>query len=276
MMRFYHVWLSFVAAFMLAASPAFGNDPAIAEGEKAQLQLALNRGLDIYRYDQAAWHITDTMMKDVKDPWATGIRGWVVTKVEDGHLATFWAPDGDGFRGVYSGVWTGSQAIRRKLLTREESVLSSEQVDLIRAVNRVRQEAEAGNLQRCGSKPFNAVALPPEKSGDPVQVYFLTPQTTFASLPLGGHYRFAIKDGTIVEQRGFTKSCLELPLDGGAKDKGKPAGLMMTHLLDPVPTEIHIFSVLAGRVPLYVATIENNALWVVEISGGQPRARKLK
>jgi hypothetical protein len=261
-----------MVALFVASAPATAKDLAVTEGETAALQLALDRGLAIYRYDQAAWHTTDTMLKDVKDPKAAGVRGWVVTKVDGGHLTTFWAPQGDGFRGVYSAIWTGSKVIDRKVLMPEESALTKEQAELIRA----RQAADANGLQRCGKAPFNTVVLPPEKAGDPILVYFLTPQTTLTSIPMGGHYRFAVKEGQILEQRGFTKSCLELPFGKAEGNKGKPEALMVSHLLDPVPTEIHVFSVFAAQLPIYVATASNNHLWSVEISGGQPRARVIK
>jgi hypothetical protein len=268
MMRLKTVLQPVVTALLFLSAPAFADEPAMTESEAAALRLALNRGLAIYHYDQAAWHTTDTMLKDVKDPEAAGMRGWVVTRVDGGHLTTFWAPQGDSFRGVYSAIWTGSKVIDSKVLTPEESALTAEQIDLIRA----RQTADVSGLQRCGQAPFNTVVLPPEKPGDPILTYFLTPQTTNSSIPMGGHYRFSIKDGKSMEQRSFTKSCLELPFG----QKGKPEALMITHLLDPVPTEIHVFSVFVARLPIYVGTAENDHLWAVEIVGGEPRVKMLK
>ena len=48
--------------------------------------LAIDRAKLLYRYDQAAWHTTDAMRRDVPDAALATIRGWVVT------------PDGDGWR----------------------------------------------------------------------------------------------------------------------------------------------------------------------------------
>lgn len=38
---------------------------------------------------------------------------------------------------------------------------------------------------------------------------------------------------------------------------------MVCHLLDPTPTEIHVFSALTGKVKVIVATIVNQRIWYV-------------
>jgi len=40
--------------------------------------------------------------------------------------------------------------------------------------------------------------------------------------------------------------------------------LMITHLLDPIPTEAHVFWSIWAHKPLYVATPPNGTIWVVE------------
>ena len=39
---------------------------------------------------------------------------------------------------------------------------------------------------------------------------------------------------------------------------------MITHLLDPIPTEAHVFWSLWARKPMYVATPPNGTIWVVD------------
>ena len=46
-------------------------------------------------------------------------------------------------------------------------------------------------------------------------------------------------------------------------DGFRPMGMMVTHLLDPQPTEIHVFISLNTDSPLYVGTTENRYLWKV-------------
>jgi hypothetical protein len=43
----------------------------------------------------------------------------------------------------------------------------------------------------------------------------------------------------------------------------KSAALFITHLLDPVPTEIHVFSSLVAHVPVMVGT-RDGRIWAVD------------
>jgi hypothetical protein len=70
----------------------------------------------------------------------------------------------------------------------------------------------------------------------------------------GGHFRYDFSlDGKLLEaQRAFTRSCFNI--DAPDEKKGKPVAFMLTHLLDPTPTEIHVFlSRLHGQT-VYVMT----------------------
>ena len=40
-------------------------------------------------------------------------------------------------------------------------------------------------------------------------------------------------------------------------------GLFATHLLDPVPTEVHVFWNLWTGIPLYIATPPNGTIWKI-------------
>lgn len=258
--------------FALTAIVASAEPARMSDAEAAALQLSLNRGLELYRYDQGAWHTTDSLREDIKNLQASGIKGWVVTEVPSGLLATYWREDGSRLRGVYSAIWTGSTVQDRQVLTSENDVLTAEQIDLINAA----KTADLTKIERCSNQPFNSVTLPAKEPSDPILVYFLTPQTSTNSIPMGGHYRFSIKDGKVVDQRAFTKSCIELSLVPDDNSKGKPEALVISHLLDPVPTEIHVFSVFASQVPIYVMTTANEHVWSAEVSGGRPRVRLIK
>lgn len=254
------------------ASTAQAEQASMTEAEAAAVQLALNRGLDLYRYDQAAWQTADTLREDIPNLEDSGIRGWVVTPTENGLQTTYWKKNGEGFAGVYSAVWTGKSVTQRRVLAANDTQLSAQQLDLILAKEAIDVKA----LENCSNRPFNTVVLPSEKAGDPILVYFLTPQTRLSAVPMGGHYRFSVVDGKVRDQRAFTKSCIELGLTDPKSQNGKAEALVIGHLLDPEPTEIHVFSTFTAKVPIYVSTISNEALWVTEISGGQPRVRLIK
>jgi hypothetical protein len=76
-------------------------------------------------------------------------------------------------------------------------------------------------------------------------------------VPIGGTYRLETSGSSVISQRGFTRSCIALQSDTSA------VGLMITHLLDPVPTEAHVFWSLWASKPMYVAT-PDGTLWIVE------------
>jgi hypothetical protein len=101
-------------------------------------------------------------------------------------------------------------------------------------------------------QPFNTVVVPPA-AGAPVEVYYLTPQTRNGWWPVGKHYRLQVRpDGSRVDMRAFSRTCLEV---GGLMPKGaKPVALFVNNVVDPYPTEIHVFTALASRVPMVVQT----------------------
>lgn len=265
--------LLFAAICLALPMTVQAKETKMTESEAQALQLALNRGLDLIRYDQAAWHTTDTLREDVPALSDSGIRGWVVTQVESGLLVTFWKRDGEAYVGVYSAIWNKDGVTERRILSGKDTALSDFQRGLIEAQQLVLKSGF--EFTRCSQAAFNSVVLPPTADGDPILVYFLVPQADFKSVPLGKHYRFSVKDGKIESHRSFSNSCISLPL-GLEKGKGKPEALTISHLLDPVPTEIHIFSTFAAKLPIYVITSSNNHIWSAEIISGQPRVRLIK
>jgi hypothetical protein len=103
------------------------------------------------------------------------------------------------------------------------------------------------------------VVLPPEAGGDGGwRVYMLPATKQRDAVPIGGTYRLEVRDGAVVAQRGFTRSCIAL-------GRGpKVAGMMITHLLDPVPTEAHVHWSLWAETPMYVSTPPDGVLWAIE------------
>jgi hypothetical protein len=104
------------------------------------------------------------------------------------------------------------------------------------------------------------VVLP---EGDNRWTVYLLPGTTSPTIvPLGGSHRLDMADGRITASRGFTRSCIQLsraPSTRGAK----VVGMMVTHLLDPTPTEVHVYWSLWARTPMFVAT-PNDEVWQIE------------
>ena len=123
--------------------------------------------------------------------------------------------------------------------------------------------ANHADWQPCANARFNTVVLPPEADGS-IPVYFLTPQTETNVFPFGGHFEVVVaSDGTVASSRRFTNTCLNLPRPTASPDR-KPAAMVLTHLLDPQPTEVHIFQQFAIGMPLYVVIASTTAIWKVE------------
>ena len=83
---------------------------------------------------------------------------------------------------------------------------------------------------------------------------------------MGGHYRFELgADGKVRDSRRFMNTCFDAAFGQAA---GAPAGstlssIVLSHLLDPQPTEIHVFASYYLPVTLMVATTENRLLWSI-------------
>jgi hypothetical protein len=120
------------------------------------------------------------------------------------------------------------------------------------------------------SCPFNTAALPPAAAGGPVSVYLLSPQVSTGELPLGGHHRVDVaEDGRALSERSYTKACLTVPRPGAGA-----VGMVVSHLLDPTPTEIHVFTSLSAKLPVFVATAARS--WAVDGASVTVLARNAK
>jgi hypothetical protein len=256
------------AATPAQAKPDKASPPPMSADDAEAVQTAVNRAQSLYTYDQAAWHTTDALLAAVPEATLETIRGWVVTPEGESYRVTYYSGDaGSPHRAVFSAVWNGGTKVADgKLRAEGDDQLSAEEARLAAASDAV---SSNGKLQ-CAARPFNRVILPHAGTGGADLVYLLTPQTQTGSIPLGGHYRAEVKDGRVVAERAFTNACLELPVDERAE------ALVVSHLLDPTPTEIHFFSVFAARRPIFVVTAMNERIWAAEVSGGEARMRLVK
>lgn len=267
--------LRLCAVILMAAAPA----AAIAQdrmtpSEQAAVQLALDRGQLLYAYDQAAWHGTDDVMARTRD--APGVRdtvgGWIVDGTANDPRLVFF--DKTGTHAIYTARFAdgGERLVEGRLTGADgDAVLSASRQQMIRAQRSAITAVTKAKLSPCAAKPFNTVVLPPTVPGAASLVYFLTPQTEINAFPGGGHYRVEVTaDDRASTPRAFAKSCIMLSKPTGKK---LPEALGVTHLLDPTPTEVHVFTMLAAKIPLYVMTSGARRIWVVESIGGQARIR---
>jgi hypothetical protein len=205
------------------------------------------------------------MLKRIPDAEAKGVRGYVVDRHPNGFLVTFFARDGQRFVAAYR-AQVGPRGVEQPEVFEGASrpELTPAQARLARAFDAAHEKA--AKLQRCGSDPFNVAIVPPATADGPLDVYLMTPQTA-AGFPIGGHHRITLDiAGRETARRSFARSCLRMakgPGEGGAE----PVGMVVTHLLDPIPTEIHVFTALAAEVPVYVAVTRPRRLFEVNGRG---------
>lgn len=264
------------AALLMLAPPAFAQSaspPQMSDADEGAVQQALNRGTLIYYYDQAAWHGTDDMLTKLDDATKATIGGWIVDGSGASTELVFYDNDKTDPHALYVAHFDDEKLVSSEVLgPNDDRSLSPARKALIVARNAASDALANSNATRCVDKGFNTVVLPPETPVGPTLVYFLTPQTTRDSVPAGGHYRVEVAaDGKAGPIRPFTKSCIELSTADNSQKGEHLAGLTITHLLDPTPTEIHVFTMFATSLPLYVSTEPNGRLWLIEFQSGRAR-----
>ena len=262
-------WL--LIAFAMAAAPVMAKP--LTPQEQAQLEANMARGDLLYAYDQAAWHVTDAALKMLPKEAPVRLKGYIVTPDPSGYRTTFYGGDkGRYFRG-YSGVWTGKDVKDAQLYPLDGTVpVTTEEARLIDA-RTVALASGSEDLFLCSKSPPNTAVIPGPGPNDPISVYVLSSSTEKGVLHLGGHSRIDVKDGKVVAQRKFTNGCVTF--DSNEQHGDGTAAFVITHVLDPVPTEIHYFSRRYMSVPLAVGT-QNEMLYWLDLKDGRVAARTIE
>jgi len=220
------------------------------EQEAARLQSAEAMGAAIHLHDQAAAVATDAALKLKAFKKDKRIRGWITEPRQGRIIVTFI----DQTPAALYRVEVSESGVAGPLIVLDSPTPLSEYEQ---GATAARAAAMTLEIQPCSSR-YNSVVLPASATLDGNWVVYLLPATTGNGVvPLGGTYRMDISGSTVTAQRGFTRTCVTL------QNAPRTAGLMVTHLLDPVPTEAHVFWSLWARQPMYVATANGN-LWAIE------------
>lgn len=258
------ILISLSALLITAAAPPAPALQPSAE-EEALLKRAVDRGALIFAYDRAAWVASDEMMAKVAKP-AERIGGWVVDGPPAAPTVIFFDKDEANPKAVFVVAIDRGRIASAKLLgPGDDRSLSADRLRLIAARAAAVKKFSADGLSGCSDGQLNTVVLPPERPSGPVLVYILSAQTETDYLPFGGHYLIEVDSGGKAGRvRKFTNSCISLPLNPPHAKDEVSMGLVISHLLDPVPTEIHVFSALAAVLPVRVITTENRKVWLVE------------
>lgn len=257
-MRKFRFWSVAATAALAAAAPAVAQS-AETKDLTAAVRLAVDRGEMLFLYDRVAWLGTD----DVRGHHSKLMEqagGYVVTGDENRTELVFY--DKSQSKAVYRATFalgkltnSGPPATDRVELTPLEKRMIMAKENAMAAF----MEAKVG---LCANASPNLAAIPSADPNGPIIVYLMTPQTDLKEYPLGGHFSVEVaQDGSVGKVRQFTNSCIDMALDD-VPSGAKPVGFGITHLLDPTPTEIHIFTSLATKMPIYVGTKKRT--WVVD------------
>ena len=249
---------SVLLALFVATSVA---SVAFARPDEAELiAQAQTRGKLIHDLDQAAWHSTDVLLKALPRGRHGEIRGWVVEPGADGSMVIYYGYEGDTPYGVFTAVFRDGKVISSREIGAGDGDRALTPVQQRMAL--ARKAATTAKVQPCARAAFNTVIVPPASKTAPLEVYLLTPQVKAGEYPFGGHYLITVgADGKIVATRPFMKSCMTQALPPNA------VAAMVSHLLDPAPTEIHAWLARWMGKSVYVMVVEPEQLWEVTADG---------
>lgn len=248
------------AVALAVAATSFAD--ARAPGEADRIAAVLARGNLLYDYDQAAWHSTDVMVAKVPRSRLGEIKGWLVEPAGEGLSVLYYGYDGGTPYGVFRAGWRGGKVVDPAIIAADapDRALTAIEARMAQA----RKAAAASNPPACVRQAFNTVIVPPASDTAPVEVYLLTPQVEDGKYPFGLHYLVTVgADGQVVSTRPFMKSCMIQPLPANV------VASMVSHLLDPTPTEIHVWLARWTGKPVYVMVTEPRQLW--EVTGSAMR-----
>lgn len=234
--------------------------PPLSSADRVAVDRAAERGRLLIAIARAGILATQDMLTRISDPDGAGIIGWIAEPAGSAMEVSFYANGAGGPHTAYRATVNGARVVGREIfLGADRPAFNPLQARMAAA----RAVAEGLENRPCGSDSFNFLVVPPTNAEAPVDVYETSPPTRAGHFPLGGHFRATIAaDGSVVESRGFTNACLDLPVQPAAAG-AQPRPIGVTHLLDRTPTEIHVFlSQMIGR-PLLVATGDPQRIWLV-------------
>jgi hypothetical protein len=251
---------------MLLAATAYAQDSGDAslgatESMPAELQTAVTRaeflGRQLYLHDRAAWLATDTMLADKRmRKLKTSLGGWVTEPSAHGVRVIFVSKDAAPRRLYEIDVDEGERVSEAVL--ESPTPLTAEHLAQLRARNLV-----AGQQFMMCAKQYNVVIMP---SGEGLRVYMMPSFAEAGVFPLGGYHLYEVDSSgeNILSSRSFSKGCIaHQDSPKGLSEGERPLFGMFTHLLDPQPTEIHVFVSLYAELPMTIMTVDNKTLWSV-------------
>lgn len=248
------------------ASTASQPAPPLTREQIATLDRTVARGRLLIEIARAGIFATQDMLTRVSDPNGVGISGWIAEPAGNSMLVTFYA-NGEGEtaapKAVYRVTILGGRVTSREIfLGADRPALNPVQARMAAA----RTASDSDELRACNDQPFNVFVVPPAGAGAPVDVYRMTALAQRGRIPLGGHYRSTVASDGSVETHRFANACPNIDVPAAAEGAPpRPVGL--THLADPLPTEIHMLIAQSAGRPLLVVAGDPQRVWLVTGEG---------
>jgi len=265
-----------VAALGLALAAGAETKPReIPADYRMAVATASQRGIAMFMHDASAARASDELLARKVFERDPRLEGWLTEVIPDRKLVMvdFIGTD-DGKPAVLYRVEVpvGDSKLKFQALKPSSPLTESQQA---RWTARQLAGAELNKREDLCAQQYNSVVMYPDPAPDGlIHVYMLAATSEPGVVVAGGHYRYDFSpDGKLLEaQRPFTKSCFKI--EAPDEKQGKPVAFMLTHLLDPTPTEIHVFLSRLHGQSIYVMTDAGN--WLVDgpdISFLEPREK---
>jgi hypothetical protein len=238
-----------------------GPPQPLSQADLSALNAAVQRGRLLGLIDRSGRFATQDLLSRVSDPNAAGITGWIAEPEGNGVAVTFYADTAAGPVVVYRVTILGGRIVARDVHVAPASRPPLNPIQARMAA--ARAATSALDHRPCAGDDFNVFVVPPSAADGPIDVYQISPQTRRGSYFLGGHFRTTIAaDGSVAGMRSFTNACLDTAVADPAAG-ARPAPVAITHLLDPLPQEIHVFLSIWTGHPLVVVAGDPQRLFAV-------------
>lgn len=216
-----------------------------------KLQFSEQAGYLIWIKDSLAWTATDKVREEIDLNTIENPKGWLVHLDPEGnHRVTFYRADSDEGILAYMDVFYDDHFEISGFVKNPDRQVTDTEINMLTALS-----SAGASINEVCSKTLNTVVLEDEEGWN---VFFLTPPNKPDVIPMGGAQRILVsKDGqAILETESYSKSCLNLQAPSPDVE-----ALMVTHIVDEIPSPIHVFTSLSYDYPLYVVT--SLGLWTV-------------
>lgn len=235
---------------LLIALLAAGDQTPASSSDLSRLETL---GQDLFVRDRAAALATDRVLESSSMP--EHIRGWVTI------------PSGADWRVIFVEQQGDVYCSKLQVLVNKGGAGPPQRSDTCQALPAVQRkmflarETAISALRDPCTRAYNTIVLPNEGPQAGWTVYLIAATDEAGRVVVGGHVRVLVRDEglDIVDYHELSKTCLMLDSPPAAE---KPVALVVSHVLDDHPTEMHVFLGLLHQLKLYVLT--ESAMWSVD------------